>query len=86
MSLARWLAQRGLGLGRRRPPPVFAEVLRTTLAEDDGLILRLSAYEKMEGATRPVRGWPADGLTPLIRRSWTIFDGRARRTGARREE
>jgi hypothetical protein len=53
----------------------FSEVLSTAIEGDDGLILRVGAYEKMVEAREQSRGWPARLIDGLRRRSRKISSG-----------
>jgi len=58
----------------------FERILRDVMEEDNGLILRVTAYERMMEAREPRRGWTARTLAALARRSGKIADWkRARR-------
>lgn len=71
----RWRLERAASRGHT---PCFDEVLRSTLEEDDGLVLRVAAYERMTGETESSSGRAASIFGSLIRRSWKIFDARSR--------
>jgi hypothetical protein len=51
----------------------FARLLRDVIEEDNGLILRVTAYEKMMGQREKPRGWSEWLFDALARRSRKIF-------------
>ncbi len=51
----------------------FDRILRDAIEEDDGLILRLAAFEQMVGQRKKTRGWSARLFDVLMRRSRMIF-------------
>jgi len=68
------------------PGPSFDRLLQSALRADDGLLLRVTAYERMERTRgKPIGsgGWAASILGSLIRRSRKIFDAQARSARAR---
>ncbi len=51
----------------------FARLLREVIEEDNGLILRVTAYEKMVGQRERSRGWSERFIDALAKRSRKIF-------------
>lgn len=64
----------------------FDRVLRDVIEEDDGLLLRVTAYQRMMEARPAPRGWAARTLDALRRRSWKIFATKGGRVAAQHEE
>jgi len=70
-------------VGRR---PSFGSLLQSALDQDDGLLLRVTALERMERTRgKPIGsgGRTASIFGSLIRRSRKIFDAQARSARAR---
>ena len=59
----------------------FAQVLRDAIEEDNGLILRIAAFEQMVGSREQATGWSRRLLAVLIERSRKIV-GMQRLMGA----
>ena len=51
----------------------FARMLTDVIEKDNGLILRVTAYERMIGEREESLGWPARVFEALKRRSRKIF-------------
>jgi hypothetical protein len=57
----------------------FAQVLEERMQADDGVTLRVGAYQRMMEHEKVRRGWSAKGISALRRRSRKIIEwGRAR--------
>ncbi len=52
----------------------FARVLKDAIEEDNGLILRVAAFEEMLGSREEMPGWSRRLLTIIIRRSRKIVE------------